>query len=82
MKKSSIGLPCDRYAPIPCENHTADCDTLFPEGCPWEKCGDYLTTDEVEDASRTHCEMCFNASVCKEEGYSNDSLLCEHYNPM
>lgn len=51
MPRKIIILPpdADRFAPKPCKKHQSFCDVLFPEGCPWDKCGDYQPENEEQE---------------------------------
>lgn len=70
-------VPCDASAPLPCENHTSQCDAWYPSGCSWQTCSDYLTKDDIDAANDYHCECCLRSSVCKRRG--DDSLFCPDF---
>lgn len=73
----NIWRMCDDNAPEPCKNHQSYCDVLFPNGCPWNTCGDYLTQSDLENAWEEHCKSCVHYDYCQERG--GDSLFCENY---
>lgn len=75
--KFENAVPCDASAPLPCENHTSNCDMWYGTCCDWQNCPDYLTRDDIDAANDYHCECCLRSATCKKRG--DDSLFCPDF---